>query len=666
MVKKPSTASSQESLASISSDDGSGNSDNIRVVVRVKPLSSREVARKDNQTVQFPGNGQILVDDHTNGHSRVFNFNMVFQPEATQENVFQYSGVKRFVEMALDGFSCTIMAYGQTGSGKTYTLTGPQGSEAASSNILGLVNLAFSYLFDEIRQRTTEEYTIHASYLEVYKEHVLDLLNPSTKHLAIRWSKVKGFYAENLFAVECEDEGDLQGVVEEGKKNRQVRSHKMNENSSRSHTLLIITLTSETHDPNDPDTFIRRQGKLSLVDLAGSEKTKKTNSKGEVLVEANNINKSLLVLGNCISALADSKKRNGHIPYRDSCLTKLLSESLSGSGMVLMIACISPSRTNVAETMSTLRYASRAKRIKTKPIVRMDPREQMILSLKREVRLLRMENEYLRQQVVLGNNTTQVAQLPSAENTLTNAEEKGTQQTPNTLIAHYMQENEGLRAENSQLHQLRTLLVRDHEIVCKENERLAKKLADIERGVMRSPLNAGYRPDSILSASMSFGNSGLWMSMGDINREALMAKDDQPRPKSVEDLTKPVSIQDQSLTPGRMKFGQSLTNLPKQLQNSELIEDQIKRCNSWASGIPLPVDRLSKMNEVSKAEKDSGQVQKLPLLGSSKIFAKGNKLSDVRTIGPMKATRPHQSPEEREGNLERGVLRLQEVLRGEA
>ncbi|XP_076367360.1 kinesin-like protein KIF12 isoform X3 [Tachypleus tridentatus] len=617
----PSTASSQESLASISSDDGSGNSDNIRVVVRVKPLSSREVARKDNQTVQFPGNGQILVDDHTNGHSRVFNFNMVFQPEATQENVFQYSGVKRFVEMALDGFSCTIMAYGQTGSGKTYTLTGPQ---------------------------------------------VLDLLNPSTKHLAIRWSKVKGFYAENLFAVECEDEGDLQGVVEEGKKNRQVRSHKMNENSSRSHTLLIITLTSETHDPNDPDTFIRRQGKLSLVDLAGSEKTKKTNSKGEVLVEANNINKSLLVLGNCISALADSKKRNGHIPYRDSCLTKLLSESLSGSGMVLMIACISPSRTNVAETMSTLRYASRAKRIKTKPIVRMDPREQMILSLKREVRLLRMENEYLRQQVVLGNNTTQVAQLPSAENTLTNAEEKGTQQTPNTLIAHYMQENEGLRAENSQLHQLRTLLVRDHEIVCKENERLAKKLADIERGVMRSPLNAGYRPDSILSASMSFGNSGLWMSMGDINREALMAKDDQPRPKSVEDLTKPVSIQDQSLTPGRMKFGQSLTNLPKQLQNSELIEDQIKRCNSWASGIPLPVDRLSKMNEVSKAEKDSGQVQKLPLLGSSKIFAKGNKLSDVRTIGPMKATRPHQSPEEREGNLERGVLRLQEVLRGEA
>ncbi|KAK8766708.1 hypothetical protein V5799_006507 [Amblyomma americanum] len=153
--------------------------------------------------------------------------------------------------MALDGFASTIMAYGQTGAGKTYTLTGPP---------------------------------------------VLDLLNPSHKTLPVRWSKDKGFYAENLFVVECEDLGDLDGVLQEGRKNRQVRSHEMNEHSSRSHSILTVCLASEMRDPDDPNTFIRRQGRLSLVDLAGSEKTKKTRSRGNTLVEANNINKSLLVL----------------------------------------------------------------------------------------------------------------------------------------------------------------------------------------------------------------------------------------------------------------------------------------------------------------------------------------------------------------------------------
>ncbi|KAM7310663.1 kinesin-like protein KIF12 [Ixodes scapularis] len=185
-----------------------------------------------------------------------------------------------------------------------------------------------------------------------------------------------------------------------GRKNRQVRSHEMNEHSSRSHTILSISLASEIQDPDDPNTYIRRQGKLSLVDLAGSEKTKKTKSKGNTLTEANNINKSLLVLGNCISCLADPKKRSGHIPYRDSTLTKLLADSLGGNGMALIVACVSPSASNAPETINTLRYASRAKRVKTKPMVRMDPRELLILSLRREVRLLRMENSYLRQQMM--------------------------------------------------------------------------------------------------------------------------------------------------------------------------------------------------------------------------------------------------------------------------
>ena len=260
------------------------------------------------------------------------------------------------------------------------------------------------YLWEKIRARSSDvKYIVTASFLEIYNEHVFDLLNPTTKSLQVRWSKDRGFYAENLFKVECEDLSDLEGVLREGLKNRSVRSHEMNQTSSRSHSLLTINLHSETKDPEDPSGYIKREGRICLVDLAGSEKTKRTQSKGETFIEANNINKSLLVLGNCIHSLSSNK--TGHTPYRDSILTKLLADSLSGSGMTLMIACVSALPADASETINTLRYASRAKKVKTRPIVRMDPRELSILSLKREVRLLRMENHFLRQQLNIGSGS---------------------------------------------------------------------------------------------------------------------------------------------------------------------------------------------------------------------------------------------------------------------
>ncbi|XP_015784354.1 kinesin-like protein KIF12 isoform X2 [Tetranychus urticae] len=381
--------------------------DAINVVVRVRPIHGNRGSEKNRDTSLFPAAGQIQVNDPISNTTRSFTFNVVFEPEATQEEIFEHSGVKRLIDMALEGFACTIFAYGQTGSGKTFTLCGnyyedfSDEKNIGEKKILGIIQLSFAYLFEQIKLKKDRGvyYVVTASYLEVYNEQVLDLLNPSTKSLNVRWSKDRGFYAENLFKVECEDIGDLEGVLEEGTKNRQVRSHMMNEKSSRSHSLLTISLASETQDPEDPQGYIRREGRLCLVDLAGSEKTKRTQSKGDTLVEANNINRSLLVLGNCISALASPKRRAGHIPYRDSTLTKLLADSLSGSGMTLMVACVSSSPEDASETINTLRYAARAKKVKTNPIVRMDPRELLILSLKREVRLLRMENIYLRQQM---------------------------------------------------------------------------------------------------------------------------------------------------------------------------------------------------------------------------------------------------------------------------
>ncbi|XP_054155361.1 kinesin-like protein KIF12 isoform X2 [Oppia nitens] len=486
--------------------------DNINVTIRVRPVSTKYGLYSDRKesSLNFPDAGQIQVCDPISGTSRSFTFNVVFEPEATQEEVFEHSGVKRLIDMSLDGFACTVLAYGQTSSGKTYTLTGNAFEQISTSEstitgkgspndgrgegqgdrgekkMIGVMQLAFAYLFEQIKLRKNRSlfYIIHVSYLEVYNEQVLDLLNPSPKSLNVRWAKDRGFYAENLFKVECEDIGDLEGVLEEGCKNRQVRSHSMNDNSSRSHSVMTITLASETQDPEDPQGYIRREGRLCIVDLAGSEKTKRTNSKGETLIEANNINRSLLVLGNCISSLADPKRRSGHIPYRDSTLTKLLADSLSGSGMTLML--------DASETINTLRYAARAKKVKTHPIVQMDPRELLILSLKREVRLLRMENNYLRQQLNLGNgylvstsnglagNKTST-ERPTSNESNGSMDEKiqlnGEAGLQPEILNKYMQENESLRAENSQLHQQRQTLIHDHELVCRENERLLRRLS---------------------------------------------------------------------------------------------------------------------------------------------------------------------------------------------
>ncbi|RWS04143.1 kinesin-like protein KIF12, partial [Dinothrombium tinctorium] len=442
------------------------NFDNINVVVRVRPNKTKRAVEKHRDSL-FPAAGQIQVTDPISGQQKSFTFDVVFEPEATQEEVFEHSGIKRLIDMALEGDESE--------------------QKNGSEKCVGLIHLSFAYLFEQINRRKDRgiDYIVTASYLEIYNEQVLDLLNPSPKSLNVRWSKDRGFFAENLFKVECEDFDDLEGVLEEGSKIRQVRSHQMNESSSRSHTLLTITLASETQDPEDPQGYIRREGRLCLVDLAGSEKTKRTLSKGDTLIEANNINRSLLVLGNCISSLASSKRRSGHIPYRDSTLTKLLADSLSGSGMTLMIACISQNSQDASETINTLRYASRAKKVKTNPVVRMDHRELLILSLKREVRLLRMENNYLRQQLNLGTGYSVLngSDRPTSNESNTspieqeNKKEQEKQEELKTNLIHkYMRENESLRAENSQLHHQREQLIHDHEKVVRENERLKRRI----------------------------------------------------------------------------------------------------------------------------------------------------------------------------------------------
>ncbi|XP_044002357.1 kinesin-like protein KIF12 isoform X2 [Aphidius gifuensis] len=497
--------------------------DNINVVVRVRPLSNKEIKYGDDSSLKLPGDGQIQIENPISSGSekknKLFSYNVVFEPSASQEDVLQHSGIKKLIEMAVEGFNCTCFCYGQTGSGKTHTLTGPpglfDGPIDSYSEDHGLVFRSFVYLFKTLQERKEFNFVLKSSFLEIYNEKVIDLLNPgsSRKSLAVRWSKkIRGFFVENLFTVECQELDDLMAVLEEGMRNRSVGTHNMNEHSSRSHTILTVHITSEQQMDNG--VFITKQGKINFVDLAGSEMTKKTQSEGKTLEEANNINKSLMVLGYCIASLSDGKKKLGHIPYRDSNLTKLLADSLAGNGVSLMIACVSSARSNTSETLNTLRYAARAKKIRTKPIIVMDPREALILSLKREVGALQTENDHLRTALHIGNETInpqrlnelnekyQQQQLNLAQVDIDKLAELDNNEL-SELLRSYINENEALRRENAELYTTRDHIFRDQELVCRENERLLKKLEDVNSVCCRSPIIPA-RPvysDTILSSS---------------------------------------------------------------------------------------------------------------------------------------------------------------------
>ncbi|XP_035198739.1 LOW QUALITY PROTEIN: kinesin-like protein KIF12 [Oxyura jamaicensis] len=399
-----------------------GKETRLRVVLRVRPLTCTETRRGDRRVVHSLGDGTVHVSAAR--HDATFGFSAVFDAGSSQEAVFEGSGMRQLVELAIDGFSCTVFAFGQTGSGKTYTLMGPLGqSEAqpAAPALLGLMQRSFACLLEHSRSHGPG-LALSASYLEIYNEQVSahpaplpprapsplppplssppqvrDLLSPGPPcALPLRWSKTRGFYAENQLSVDFESLEAIVDLLLQGSRRRRTSAHALNRHSSRSHALLTIHVRSRA-----PSTSPSKQGTLCFVDLAGSERVKDTGSTGELCVEANNINRSLLALGHCISLLAKPQGRRTHIPYRDSKLTRLLARSLGGWGVTLMVACISPSSRCLSETLNTLHYASRARRVTARPVANRVPREKLLQTLEEEIRALQLENLSLRQQLCL-------------------------------------------------------------------------------------------------------------------------------------------------------------------------------------------------------------------------------------------------------------------------
>ncbi|KAF2148263.1 kinesin-domain-containing protein [Myriangium duriaei CBS 260.36] len=409
-----STPSMRARETDVMADSRPGSSDggNVKVVVRVRKFLQRELDRnasclvemdnKSQRTTLHPPSADEAKASRKTYEEKSFTFDKSFwsHDEASphyshQKDVYESFG-EEFLDHNFDGYHTCIFAYGQTGSGKSYTMMG-------TPDHPGLIPRTCEGLFQRIseEQNNSITYNVHVSYFEVYNEHVRDLLMPRTNppsYLKIRESKADGVYVQGLTDSPVKSYAEVERLMKSGDQNRTVASTKMNDTSSRSHAVFTLTLKQIQHDIAS-DSTIERLARMRLVDLAGSERANRTEATGQRLREGGNINQSLTTLGRVIAALADPKrqrsvqakgnlsplKRGGVVPYRDSVLTWLLKDSLGGNSKTAMVACISPS--DYEETLSTLRYADQAKKIRTRAHVNQDA----VSAAERDAKILEMQ-----------------------------------------------------------------------------------------------------------------------------------------------------------------------------------------------------------------------------------------------------------------------------------
>ncbi|KAM4660117.1 chromosome-associated kinesin KIF4A isoform 2-T5 [Amazona ochrocephala] len=356
----------------------------VRVALRCRPLVPKEISEGCQTCLSFvPGEPQVVVGD-----DKLFTYDYVFDPSVEQEEVFN-TAVSPLIRGIFKGYNATVLAYGQTGSGKTYSMGGTYTASQEDEPSVGVIPRVIKLLFKEKEQRQDWEFVLKVSYLEVYNEDILDLLCPSRERpsqISIREDPKEGIKIVGLTERNVTCAQEMVFCLEQGNNSRTVASTAMNSQSSRSHAIFTIFIDQKKKSDKDSSFH----SKLHLVDLAGSERQKKTKAEGDRLKEGININRGLLCLGNVISALGDENKKGGFVPYRDSKLTRLLQDSLGGNSHTLMIACVSPADSNLEETLNTLRYADRARKIKNKPIVNRDPQAAELCQLKQQVQQLQV------------------------------------------------------------------------------------------------------------------------------------------------------------------------------------------------------------------------------------------------------------------------------------
>ncbi|XP_013171054.1 PREDICTED: chromosome-associated kinesin KIF4-like isoform X2 [Papilio xuthus] len=358
--------------------------DTVQVALRIRPLMQQEIERGCDECIDVvAGEPQVQIKD------LAFTYNYVFPQHITQQEFYD-TAVKGLIRKLFQGYNVTILAYGQTGSGKTYTMgTNYSGSEGDSTN-LGVIPQAVADIFDFIDVNENKfTFKVTVSFMELYQEQCYDLLSGKERGhsvIDIREDINKGVHLPGITELPVTSTAETMMVLEKGSIGRVTGSTAMNQASSRSHAVFTIVVAKESKT----DKNLATTSKFHFVDLAGSERIKKTKASGERLREGVKINQGLLALGNVISALGDGTNRS-FISYRDSKLTRLLQDSLGGNSLTMMVACVSPADYNLDETVSTLRYADRARRIRNKPVINQDAKAAEIIRLNNLVNELRLQ-----------------------------------------------------------------------------------------------------------------------------------------------------------------------------------------------------------------------------------------------------------------------------------
>ncbi|XP_071851636.1 kinesin-like protein KIF27 isoform X2 [Apostichopus japonicus] len=377
----------------------------VRVAVRVRPLLPNEKLHHHEPCVKVLSKAnQIVV-----GKDRTFTFDQVLSGKVAQDNVYK-TCVDALVCSFFEGYNATVFAYGQTGSGKTFTIGGHNLTSLAEENY-GILPRAISHVFQKMQEHPSREFSLRASYIEIYKEELRDLLDweTSSKDLTIREDEKGNTVVIGATEVLCQNVDEVLNCLEVGSAHRHTGATNMNEHSSRSHSIFSMALeqrwsvrkdeddSQEEEDDDEDDSLDEDSGmqvlsaKFHFVDLAGSERAHKTGNAGERFKESVYINSGLLSLGNVISALGDPKRKATHIPYRDSKITRMLKDSLGGNAKTCMITCISPSSVNFDETLNSLKYSNRARNIRNKPTVNHDRQSSRIAAMQTEIQALRDE-----------------------------------------------------------------------------------------------------------------------------------------------------------------------------------------------------------------------------------------------------------------------------------
>ncbi|CCD16049.1 unnamed protein product, partial [Trypanosoma congolense IL3000] len=390
----------------------------VRVVARCRPLLPSEASHATSRVHVDAEGGKITVAERRLDVARCFSFDRVFPQETQQHDILE--DVSPLVGHVLDGFCATIFAYGQTGSGKTHTVEGYEYFRNSKGALKinqdtdprkhGIIPRLIQLIFDSTREKKHADanagFRLKCSYYQIYNERVTDLLNPSSAlatntGLKVRWRRDDSFSVENLYICECDSPDKMRRVFLSGAKAKEMDSHLMNQQSSRSHS--IFTIHVERSDSEFPEKCVQSQ--LIVVDLAGSERLTllEANPSSKLTKESIDINASLFALGKVITTLSQRSKQNNksndvsnqaHVPYRDSKLTMLLKHALGGNSLTTMLACISPSDNHVEETLSTLSFASIARSIKNIPYVTQDPMARMVNNLKTELGTVKEELLY--------------------------------------------------------------------------------------------------------------------------------------------------------------------------------------------------------------------------------------------------------------------------------